>query len=124
MNINFGRGIVTTNIIGSFYIMLKFRGKVIIPRLGNNVKLKVRGNILLIEGKFDNSDDNLLFNYYGEFKPITAKNMLNKKTIKIKPKGLDYWEESDGATWDDDQSIWGEGGATYTHIKKIKRKLK
>ena len=105
--------------------MLRCRDNMRIPKLGNNIKLKMMNKTVIIEGKLDNNEDTFLFSYYGEFKPISAKNILNKQSVHLIPSGLGFWNKgSDKVKWDDDTSLWGDKDNTYIHMKKLTRKLK
>ena len=121
MEIKFGKGVVTAVGTGEMNIILKFKGRILISTLGHNIKVKILNKIILIRGNLDGTDS-LLFNYFGEFKPLTAKNALTKKKIKLTPTSLTYWG-SETSVWDNDDSLWGDKDITYTHIRKIKRKL-
>lgn len=56
-----------------------------------------------------------LFSYEGTFRIVSCKsvqdNMLKREHITI--QGVDYWY-LDNEKWEDDNSLWGEDGGTFT----------
>ena len=86
-----------------------------------NIKVKLLNKTITIRGNLDGRDL-LLFKYFGEFQPLSARNSITKKKVNLTPTSLTYWG-LDVGIWDDDTTLWGDKDITYTHIKKIKRKL-
>ena len=121
MEIKFGKGEVTCKGTGAFYIILKFKGRILISTIGHNIKVKLLNKTITIRGNLDGRDL-LLFKYFGEFQPLSARNSITKKKVNLTPTSLTYWG-LDVGIWDDDTTLWGDKDITYTHIKKIKRKL-
>ena len=118
MKIFYGDGVVTTNILGDFHIILRFKGKIFIPKLGKNIKLKMLKNKLTIFGKLDKIDS-ILFKYFGKFIPISVKDVLTNRIISISPTSLGYWVH-DSVTWDSDSSLWESKEGTYVHKIKLR----
>ena len=63
-----------------------------------------------------------LFTYKGELRILSCRtsegSYLERQQVTL--QGVDYWE-LDNQKWEDDGSLWGEGGGTYLTGEKPKK---
>tara|TARA_Y100001938_G_scaffold126956_1_gene179384 strand:- start:2631 stop:3095 length:465 start_codon:yes stop_codon:yes gene_type:complete len=91
-----------------------YKGKIEITPNQNDWILNANSNRIL--GISLNQTSNLLlFTYIGEFKILYAKYVKNNELIysDVTVQGVDYWELDD-EKWEDDTSLWGSRGGTYS----------
>tara|TARA_R100000388_G_scaffold50158_1_gene37553 strand:+ start:895 stop:1308 length:414 start_codon:yes stop_codon:yes gene_type:complete len=121
MSINYGDGLVFTDIRGSINIIIKFDGKILISKINKNINLEIIKNLIYISGNLNKQVDNLLFEYFGTFKPVIVKNLKTRKKESLNSTSLSFWNRSSNFTWDSDSQKWNNKDSNFTHIRKLKR---
>ena len=125
MTIKYGKGQVSTDYKGLVNLIIKFDGNILIPKINKDIKLRLSNNLIHINGDLSKGEDNVLFEYFGQFEPKSSKDINTSKNLNLVASGLGFWNKgSDNVLWENDTSAWGEKEHTYIHGRKLKRKLK
>ena len=121
MDINYDDGVVSVNHSGSINIVIKFDGKILIPKINKNISLKIIRNLIYISGNLDKQLNNVLFEYFGKFNPSFVKDLETKKRKPLNSTSLYFWDRSSNFIWNSDSQKWNNKYSNFTHIKKLKR---